>query len=427
MEWYDIVGFLAAVAVLIFFMLQIWQQNRLYRLERDTTEKELALAHERLELEIQAMNEYRNTARSLATEIGDALNRDPTWAVEALAAARISGSAYSVFGNRITHFQGEKSFLAEIVVDLVKARAQAALEQDPDAGIIAVVDSGTTLYPLFERLAAECINHFDDECHWTHRLLVVTNNIPGIEALIRHGRTRGNTGYEQLAVSCKVLPGRPLPAYAAIVGSDAEEALRDISKTNVTNLIRPTLDQESLNWRILGLTTGNWITVRDGVVHPLARGAGHLDFKRELIRASNETYVVGPLGKVFLGVEVERINEALNYSSTNRTPGRQPYSEVPIEDARGPIRLVTTSRQDKDHILQPHSERLLGALDGRVWSSAEVGVEYSLATAEARLLRHLVVPYGLLPRDPATQLEIELPHRGTRKEAFRREFFGITI
>lgn len=427
MNWIDAVGYLAALAALVFFTLQIWQQQRLYKMESKMRGEELDISRERLERELQAMDQYRSTAATLATEIGNVLVRDPVWAVDALATARVSGSAYSVFGNRITHFQGEKRFLAETLVALVEARARAAFEHDSASGIIAVIDSGTTLYPLFELLAAECVEHFEDEWHWTHRLLLVTNNIPGIEALIRHGRTRGDTGHERLAVSCKVLPGKPLPAYAAIVGSDTEAALRDLENTNVANLIRFETSQENLRWRVLGLTTGNWITVRDGVVHPLARGEGHLDFKRELVRAAHEIYVVGPLGKMFLEVEVEEVNAALNYSAASRIPGRQAYSEVPIEDAGGPIRLVTTCRQDTQYILQPHSERLVGALGGMARIAQGIGVEYASLGSEVEQLHHLMVPYSRLPRDPATQLEIEFPHPGTRRGAFLEEFFGVSI
>ncbi len=432
MDWVNILGFFAAGAALVFFVLQILQQQRIYKMESAARQEETAararqleLEEDRLAQELNLFDRYRTTAFALGGEIAAALSSNPTWAIDALANARISGGAYSVFGDRISHFQGEKRFLADSICRLVELRSNELLDNDKADGVILVVDSGTTLFPFFEQLGKLCVEESDRSAGWVHRLLVVTNNIPGIESLIRYGRTKGGSGHESLAVSCMVLPGTPLPAYAAIVGEDAEAVLKSLHQTRASYLTGLTKTHENFRWHVIGLTTGNWIVVRDGVVRPLARGEGHLDFKQALIDAADEVYVVGPLGKIFLNVETDEINDALHYSSDAKSPNRRAYQEVPLSNAEGKTKLVTTCRRGR-FILQPHSMQLTGALGDPNNITDDVDARYR-QTTRVQDLPHIVIPYERLTSDLAEQVEIEFPHSGTRKKPFLARFFDVHI
>src|SRR5205807_1938103 len=117
------------------------------------------------------------------------------------------------------------------------------------------------------------------------KLRVVTNNLSGIEAFMTecalHPLSSGRLVSD--IVSCYVLPGKILPVYEAVTGSDTNAALRKY---------RADADDEfGKDHVVLGLITGNWLRLTeeeftaDGkrippAPVPLARGSGHTEFKQ---------------------------------------------------------------------------------------------------------------------------------------------------
>lgn len=164
---------------------------------------------------------------------------------------------------------------------------------------------------------------------------IITNNLPGVDSLMKHGRIQPNNRYSELAILCKLLPGVPLPVYSAVTGEETREAIKNYRK------------KYQKNCYFLGLTTGNWIRVRRSKPPcpvPLARGKGHLDFKQAMINACNEIYEISPLGKLFVGPGPEDLNEILKYDVRFQHPDWQPYEEVTIDNDKAKmVSLVTTS------------------------------------------------------------------------------------
>ena len=83
----------------------------------------------------------------------------------------------------------------------------------------------------------------------------------------------------------------------------------------------------------IGLVVGNWMLLEGGTPVALARGEGHPDFKRKVLKLADEIYFITPLCKLFLAshnksaVEtVADINESLKKLQDD--DGR-PY--VPVE------------------------------------------------------------------------------------------------
>jgi hypothetical protein len=127
------------------------------------------------------------------------------------------------------------------------------------------------------------------------RLRIVTNNLSGIEVFMTecalHTLKSGTLVSD--IVSCYVLPGKILPVYEAVTGPDSNAALRKY---------REDADREfGDDHAVLGLLTGNWLRLTEeqfssdgkripSVPVPLARGAGHTEFKQTLIQTCHEVY-----------------------------------------------------------------------------------------------------------------------------------------
>jgi hypothetical protein len=434
MSWLEIIGSIAALSAVILFGIRIRVEREKYKMELDFKKEELELRREQLllqerqeEIRFSRLRELRDTARDLSNEIALALIENPEWAVKALSGARITGGALSVFGERVFHFQEEKKFLAEFLVKLLERRIRPRVSTGEVDAVALIIDSGTTLYPFCESWAQQCVKNYPTADHWTRQVLVVTNNIPGVESLIEHGRSEEDR-YADLALACKILPGKPLAVYSAIVGKDTIEALRRLRNASADDLIpvKQARPGGSLKWFIIGLTTGNWIVVREGKIYPLARGEGHLEFKQTLIEVSDEIYVVGPLGKIFLNCNVDDINDELGYDESKALKSMKPYREVPTSGCEDKIRLVTT-RREEGYLLQRHSDKLIALLDSMGGTEKEVGACYEDITIPVHQLPHLVPPFAMLPDSKYEQIEIEFPHRTTRNRKFLGRFFDVDL
>ena len=316
----------------------------------------------------------------------------------------------SLFEERMLHFFGEKNFLAERFLPLLLRRCRAFAEEGRE--VYLLIDSGTTLYPFFEKLGKATVQAKQNQEKWVENLYVETNNLPGVEMLTRVGRVNYHNRYSPLAVKCELLPGAPLPVYAAPTGKKTNAALEQLRKDANSNAV------------FIALTTGNWIRIRRRSPMcpvPLARGRGHLDFKQALIDCSDETYVISPLGKIFTELSHEDVNEALRFEEGQLNPEKQSYSEVNINDKKArSVKLVSTYRSD-GAALHAHSIRIqtiLGMDHVKKDSSGASGF-FRVSIGD---MEHIVLPYDNLPNDPALQLDIEFPHEHTHDPDFMRKF-----
>ena len=218
-------------------------------------------------------------AEPLAENITKQLKTDISWASETLERAKLGTFAQSIFSERSRHFPEEKEFLANHFVPLLLRRCKTFAMSGKK--VYLMIDSGTTLYPFFEKIAQIAVRCYEDNEEWFNNLLIATNNLPGVQKLMGIGRVNPNNRFSPLAVRCHLFPGEPLPIYAALTGKETNEAVK--------NLRKGISDQNNVVF--IALVVGNWIRIRRSVPVcpvPLARGAGHLEFKQTLIDNADE-------------------------------------------------------------------------------------------------------------------------------------------
>ena len=304
------------------------------RMRRNIAVEELALQRRRFESEdreSKARQEWLaqqniilgEMAGPLADKLKESLIADTKWAADALERAKLGPYTKTLFGERSSHFREEKEHIAECFIPVLLRRCRKLIEDDGKR-VFLLIDAGTTLYPLFNRLGEQTVRAWAAGDSWFQesRLVVITNNLPGVQLLMESGRPNPGNRYSGLAVDCRLLPGVPLPVYSAVTGDETEEAIMKIRPNNNSKPIA-----------IISLVTGNWIRIRRTLPRcpiPLARGKGHLKAKQNFVNAADEVYVVSPLGKIFASAEKEAVNKWLGFEDTQIDLEKKPYDELSV-------------------------------------------------------------------------------------------------
>lgn len=354
----------------------------------------------------------RGLTSRLARTISDHMAADTRWASEAMERAKLGAFGKTLFGERVGHFYDEKEFLAEHFIELLINRCRWLIHDGKR--VCVLIDSGTTLHPLFRHLGEKAVAIRQNEETWINGLTVVTNNLPGIETLMDVGRLNPNDRYSSLAIACRLLPGVPLPVYSAVTGKLAIKALNELRDEQEH-------EEPKGNFYFVALVTGNWIRVRrtePACPIPLARGEGHKDFKQALVDMAAETYVVTPLGKIFTRAPLAEVNAALGFDKNHAARAKQPYEELEINAEKAlTMKLVTTSRT---------ANRVLYKLSVRVQSDLGSDDREDFVTASAQDVPHLYFPFDeKLPKAWHEEILTEFPHPSTRKPAIRQKYFLV--
>ena len=359
-------------AVLIGVWLEIWRGRIEGKAHQQIVDqrnrRELELLEQRLALEAQSYdqqsaylrNEYRSIralSERLALSISDALIEDPTWAETALQKATPYLGTRSLFSARSEHFREEKKCLADLFLPLLFARLEHHKDKDT---IILIVDSGTTIHPLIEQLGRSCAKYGDNDPAWLSKLQVWTNNLPATMTLMDVARGDSSNPYSELVFQVHLLPGAPVPAFAAVAGELTHTALEDAKERAGGDSV------------VISLVTGNWIRIRETTPRcpvPLARPAAHLKIKQSFLDLSDEVFVVAPLGKIFADRDSRRqqnISEAVNHDLHLNEGGESDgYKEVQIDQASGrKVKLVSTTRRS-DRSLYQHSNLISDRVEAR--------------------------------------------------------------
>jgi len=405
-------GVLAAVLIL----------HHELRMRRRIAAEELALQRRRFEREDRESDarqqwlERQNVTlgemvKPLAEKLAASLVADTRWAAEALERAKLGPYTKTLFGERSSHFREEKEHIAERFVPMLLRRCRKLIEQDGKR-VFLLIDSGTTLYSFFSRLGEQTVRAWEMGDRWFRdgRLVVITNNLPGIQLLMETGRPNPANRYSDLALDCRLLPGVPLPVYSAVTGAETEEAIMRIRSDSGPSVA------------IISLVTGNWIRIRQTSPRcpiPLARGKGHLKAKQTFVNVANEVYVIGPLGKIFASASREAVNKWLGFDSAQVDLEKQSYEELTItrDDEVKKIALISTSRTNR---------RILNNLS--IYLRGQLGVEV-IIDEDAFTTRPLGEPASILfafdnlPNETSLEREVEFPHRHTRRNDFI-EFFS---
>ena len=320
--------------------------------------------------------------------------------------------ADTLFGERKNHFREEKELIAQKFVPVLLQRIKRMIEQSNNAqNIYLCIDSGTTLYPIFRNIGLETAKAYHQNEKWINSLTIVTNNLPGIEALMENGRTNPGDRFSSLAIKCKILPGSPLPIYSAITGEDTERALQNLK------------DSAAKDAAFIGLTTGNWVRIRKSNPRcpvPLSRGGRHPEFKQKLIDVCHEIYVVAPLGKIFANMSEQEVNTMLGLDPNAQEASKKAYNETQIDDACAKrVKLISTRRKQT---------RLLGSLssylNGQLLTRDIDGDNKEFVEATIGKTHHFQFFFNALPMDEYLQMEVEFPHPYTRKSEFTEHFMN---
>lgn len=409
-----IVSLFLALCVSVAGLILLWDE---LKKRRKLQQEELDFQRKKFEDNKMWIEEERNSilefSTQLSIEVANQLKKDVSWASIALDKAKIKPSSQTLFAERWDHFKEEKEFIANKFTPILMKRLQYLCGQY--SKLFLLIDSGTTLYPFFEKIGKASVNYHFQKENWIEKIILITNNLPGVDSLMQHGRIHPNFRYTPLAIECKLLPGEPLPVYSAVTGDDTISFLKLIK-------------EKEKNAYFLSLTTGNWIRIRRSEPHcpvPLARGKGHFEFKQALLEESNEIYVISPLGKVFVEADPQEVNVVLNFQNSKENPEYHEYRELNIDNAKAKdVKLVSTSR-DQNRVLTELSIRLKSKLGLKESETFGCDDENEDEFKNQTTVKHFLFYFDNLPKERHIELATEFPHSHTRKKKFMKTFFYV--
>ena len=402
-----ITSFLGLIAIVI-FSIDLFLKRRAsdndFKLRQDIFDEEKKESEQRriwLERETARLTNFSDT---ITNRLIYGLKTDITWASEALVKAKLQYYSNSLFGDRFNHFIEEKQILAEkFIPDLLNRCEYLCMNNK----VFLIIDSGTTLYFIMKSIGSKSILDVEHKPGWLENLTIVTNNLPGVQVLMEDGRSNPYNRYSDLSIKCKLLPGKPVPVFSAVLGEETEVALKSLKSENEDSIF-------------IGLVTGNWIFIdRNGCPTPLARGDRHKEFKNTIIEVSNEIYIISPLGKVFKNVELFDINKGLGSEKDAKYLEKTLYEAVTIpEDKVNVVKLISTSRT-VGRVLSSHFISIAAILgkSNKLYNQTEI--KYN------EILDHQLYSFSKFPDIKALEIEQEFPHANTRKNDFMGYFFSV--
>ncbi|HEU4872712.1 MAG TPA: hypothetical protein VFT44_06405 [Pyrinomonadaceae bacterium] len=358
---YTVAGLAGLIVVCFTWLIQRVKYQHLH-LEKEIAQTRLQAIRDEGVNKRNALEETSNITTQISESISQKLIENPSWLDRFMDETGVTYSA-SVFGKRIGHFFYEKRKIATAAVDEI----EKYLKHDPLKRFCLVIDSGTTLYPVFQEIT-DRLRRGPSAKAWRERVCVVTNNIPGIQYLMKNAKDNPNDDYSEIAIKCFIVPGKPLSVYAAITGTESTNWLLQIRNLLMSEdcIGKQTADSAPVTWKIIGFVTGNYIARKiEGKKHyyfPVARGEGHVEVKRMIVEVSEEVFVLAPLMKFsFAGVDLlNKVNgfnlDRKDVERAKQEPKRVKYEEIAISDEKK-CRFFTTSRR-RDAIFREFSHDL---------------------------------------------------------------------
>jgi hypothetical protein len=432
-----------AAAGIAYFELDHYRRNAVkgLRLEERRFEAEQAHREKRLDLEERQFRteeeerqklvrfreeEYKRfvkPASEIAEHLTHSLSADVSWAAAALQKAKLLPYTNTLFGERSEHFHAEKQQLARQFTPYLLRRCQKMTENG--GHVFLLIDAGTTLFEFFETIGTETMRRAQRGEEWLNRVHLATNNLPGIGELIKSGKRVPWDRYSELAIKdCHLLPGVPMPVFAAVAGDQTEYAI---------SMLRQLFTKQHPNEKVtfVALVVGNWVRIRRSnppCPIPLARGIPHQRVKQMLVNNADEIYVVSPLGKLFVGISKDEVNTALGFDLPSNEPDRQPYQDIDIGDELArKVKLVSTTRA-AGRLLHEHSTAVGVSLQAVLKTTGGDADQFAHTRIEE--MRHLFFPFADLPQARYEEFLVEFPHEDTRSnqkvlEKFQVDLFGL--
>jgi len=333
------------------------------KLEKEIAQKKLQAIQDEGSNRMNVLNETSKITTEISESISQKLIENPSWLDRFMDETGVTYSA-SVYGKRIGHFFYEKRKIAEAAVDKV----EEYLKSVPDKHFCLVIDSGTTLYPVFQEIS-DRLRRGPMSKLWRERICIVTNNIPGIQYLMKNAKDNANDDYSEIAIRCFIIPGKPLSVYAAIIGDESIAWLSKLKEFLISKDvigIQNVTEDKPVEWTVLGFVTGNYIARRvvDNRCYyfPVARGEGHVEMKRTMVAVSDEVFVLAPLMKFsFASVDLlNRVNgfdiDREDWQRAKHHPRRVKYAPIVVPDNKKC--LFFSTRRSRDAIFHAFSHDL---------------------------------------------------------------------
>ena len=324
----------------------------IYRIKRETAHIQKDIAERRGEVQDAKIKSYEyitNNIHLTSSEIGkiisDNLISEPSWLenYRAMAGSTYSGSIY---GDRIKHFYYEKMKLAEHVINYIDSK----VSNEKKACLL--IDSGTTTYPLFIEIS-KLLQQSENKEKWIRNVYIITNNIPGIQYLMKYAKENPNNPYSEISIKCLLLPGKPLSVYAAITGNESGKWLDDID-----SFLQEEWGCARKDFEIFGFITGNYISPdyneKKDIIgfNPVARGEGHVEIKEIIAEKSDSIILISPLMK-YSFADVDILNNVNGFkldrfSEDAKTfPNKVKYEKISVDYEK--CVFFTTKREKQDH------------------------------------------------------------------------------
>lgn len=413
-----LISFLAVVlaALAMYYFLRLERLRLKFEKERFAAESQFRQ---------QEYDRFRDEpARDLARHVAELLREHPDWAQHALEAANLTSYTHTIFGERSHHFKEEKTEIANRFSPYLLDRC-AHLIDGGQRHVYLLIDAGTTLYPFFQLIGQQTAQARQRGEDWVKYFHLATNNLPGLEQLMKWGRRVSYDRYSPLAIEdCHLLPGIPMPVFAAVAGRETEKAIAEL-RANASS------EKGSEAPVFVALVVGNWVRIRRTEPRcpvPMARGAEHCHVKNSLVESADEVYVVSPLAKNFVGQSHESVNRALGFDIHAKNPEKTSYEEVKIDSEKARcVKLITTHR-DASALLYRHSVALEAALsESGVSGRSELIGSDTFKRLPIDKVPHLFFEFRGKPRTSARELEMEFPHYHTRRSREFTAMFQVNI
>jgi hypothetical protein len=414
MEWttfhYIATGVAIIAGLLVIYGTYRVQSIKIHQatVDREQANTNKAIADQRLKIiqnEFDSKTALLSQAAKITTEISESISQqlidNPSWLDRFMDETGVTYRA-SVYGKRIGHFFYEKRRIAKEAVDKV----EEYLHKNESTQYCLLIDSGTTTYPVFQEITNR-LHHKTTRELWRSRVCIVTNNIPGMQYLMKNGKDDPNDDYSELIIDCFLVPGKPLSVYAAITGNEARKWLLGLGEL-LSNWKRDDMKVE-----VLGFVTGNYMARHEAHgrkdYYPVARGEGHVEIKKTIVEISDEVFLLSPLMKFsFAGVDLlNRVNgfdiDRSEEDRAKQNPRRVKYEEIPMADDKK--RTFFTTKRPRDAKFQRFSEGLYFELVDRYKSNSIVMPEFDIR----RLNPHI-------QENPHLEIEREIPHDDLRSK-----------
>lgn len=195
----------------------------------------------------------------------------------------------SLFSFRLKHFKEEKRRISEYLFTDIIENIKCIEENDPNDKYILLLDSGSTIYPVFEVLCNAYFISDNKRKKYFEKIVIITNNVAGANLLTEIGRSGDNITANML-FSCFVLPGVIEGKYNAVLSEQTASYI----PIAINHFKENQIEKKEYKTLTIGVVTGNYISLEDGI---LTRGDYHDIVKQRIIENSDHLYIASPLGK----------------------------------------------------------------------------------------------------------------------------------